>query len=193
MKKRDIFLDFTSVFDVTLRVIFFLFLFSHFDSEANKARTDEKVKEYDVAIHQAEERELSAKQMEEQLKNEIDTVMQANQRIGENAKEIIDFNQSGNIKILLKIDNGSWSIQIIKDGDLLDTILPGTTFERDLKKAFDEAGYNTDSTIFCDFIFDGSQVGSASAYRQIRKGLTETLSIYKHLYISETDLSVGGE
>ena len=36
MKKRDVILDFTSLLDVTLIVIFFFVLFSHLDSEENK-------------------------------------------------------------------------------------------------------------------------------------------------------------
>ena len=57
MKKRDVILDFTSLLDVTLIVIFFFVLFSHLDSQENKARTDAKVQELELEIKEAEDRE----------------------------------------------------------------------------------------------------------------------------------------
>ena len=71
MKKRDVILDFTSLLDVTLIVIFFFVLFSHLDSQENKARTDAKVQELEVAIQEAEDRESEADALAKQLENEI--------------------------------------------------------------------------------------------------------------------------
>ncbi|MGO5020539.1 hypothetical protein ACTQ32_12145 [Roseburia faecis] len=71
MRKRDIVLDFTSLLDVTLIVIFFFVLFSHLDEQENKARTESKVQELEVAIQEAEDRESEADKLIEQLENEI--------------------------------------------------------------------------------------------------------------------------
>ena len=60
MKKRDVILDFTSLLDVTLIVIFFFVIFSHLDTEDNRAKTEAKVAELETAIEEAEEREAAA-------------------------------------------------------------------------------------------------------------------------------------
>ena len=72
MKKRDVILDFTSLLDVTLIVIFFFVIFSHLDTEDNRAKTEAKVAELETAIEEAEEREASAEELITQLEKEID-------------------------------------------------------------------------------------------------------------------------
>ena len=97
MKRRDVILDFTSLLDVTLIVIFFFVIFSNLDSQANKARTDAKVQELDAAVQQAENREANAKELEEQLQKDIDTVKESDVRRGANTKEILVFNKDENV------------------------------------------------------------------------------------------------
>ncbi len=190
MKRREIILDFTSLLDVTLIVIFFFVLFSHLDSQANRARTDEKINELNVAIQQAEMRESKADALEEQLQKEIKIVTESGKRQGEDAKGLIDFNRGDNIKLILKMESRSWDIQIVKDEKLLTTIPEGDNFDIKLKSIFGKT-YTVDNSIFCDFIYDGSERGTAAAYRRIRKSLSLVANDYKHLYISETNLAVG--
>ena len=190
-RRRDIILDFTSLLDVTLIVIFFFVIFSNLDSQANKARTDAKVHELESAVQQAENREANAKELEEQLQQEIETVKESNIRRGSNTSEILVFNKNENIKIILDMKSGSWSARIICNQKLMDTIRKGDSFNEKLKQALAEAGYTNNDTIFCDFVFDGAESGSYSAYRMIGDGLKAAQADYKYLYVSETDLSVG--
>lgn len=191
MKRRDVILDFTSLLDVTLIVIFFFVIFSNLDSQANKARTDAKVQELESAVQQAENREANAKELEEQLQQEIDTVKESNRRWGLNTSEILAFENSKNAKVILDIEPGSWSARIICNEKLMETVHKGDSFNEKLKQALTEAGYTNNDTIFCDFVFDGAESGSYSAYSMIDEGLKAAQSDYKYLYVSETDLSVG--
>lgn len=191
MKRRNIILDFTSLLDVTLIVIFFFVIFSNLDSQANKARTDEKIHELEIAVQQAENRETSAKKLEEQLKEEIASVKETNIRGGSNASEILEFNNDENIKIVLDMESGSWSARIICNKQLMETVNKGDSFSEKLNQALSAAGYTKNDTIFCDFVFDGSEPGSHSAYRMIGSGLNSVRTDYRYLYVSETDLSIG--
>ena len=191
MKRRDIILDFTSLLDVTLIVIFFFVIFSNLDSQANKARTDEKVHELERAVHQAEDREANAKELEEQLQKEIDTVKESDIRRGENADGIIAFDKNENIKIILDMEPDAWSIRIIGNKEVIATASDKDSVDERIKMALDGAGYTNDDTIFCDFVFDGSRLGSYSAYRRIKNALSTLQKNYKYLYVSETDLSIG--
>lgn len=193
MKKRDVILDFTSLLDVTLIVIFFFVIFSHLDTEENRARTEAKVAELETAIEEAEEREASAEELIAQLEKEIDIVRDSSERQASNVEEILEYGKSGNIKIILLMQDGGWLIRVNCKEEVLAEISSDSDVGTELIAAIESAGYSEEDTIFCDFVFDGSLPGTASAYRKITKGLDDVEEIYRYLYYSETDLSIGEE
>lgn len=191
MKKRDVILDFTSLLDVTLIVIFFFVLFSHLDSQENKLRTEEKVHALEVSIQEAEKREQEAAELIEQLENEILIVEEYSSRQAANVSEMLEFNRSENIKLILDMDSDAWSIRVVKGPTVVSTI-PGTEdISTEIINTLKTAGYDATKTIFCDFVFDGSLPGTASAYRKIKREVEYISQEYRYFYISETDLSIG--
>ena len=192
MKKRDVILDFTSLLDVTLIVIFFFVLFSHLDSQENKTRTDTKLQELEVAIKEAEDREVEADVLAKQLENEISIVKEYNDRQALNVSEILAFNRSENVKMILDMDTETWSVRIVKGDSVISTEIGSDNIGPDLKIALSNAGYENTETIFCDLVFDGNLPGTASAYRIIKKGIEDISNEYRYFYSSETDLSIGG-
>lgn len=193
MRNRDVILDFTSLLDVTLIIIFFFVIFSHFDEQENKARTDAKVQELQEAVQEAEQREMEAEELKNQLENEIQIVQESDERQAWNVVEMLEFNRSGNIKMILDMNDGSWSVRIVKGDEVVTTVQGKDDIGEALMEALEKTGYDDTKTIFCDFVFDGSLPGTASAYRKISKGIQDTAKEYKYFYTSETDLSVGGE
>ena len=193
MKKRDVILDFTSLLDVTLIVIFFFVLFSHLDSQENKNRTDTKVQELEIAIQNAEAREEEANELAKQLESEISIVKEYSDRQSSNVSEMLEFNRSENVKIILDMNSDDWSVRVIKGDSVISTVIGSDDIGVELKKALVDAGYDNTKTIFCDFVFDGSLPGTASAYRKVKKGIEDVSNEYKYFYSSETDLSIGGE
>ena len=191
MKKRDIILDFTSLLDVTLIVIFFFVLFSHLDGQANKARTDEKIQELETAVQQAETREAKAKELEENLQKDLNTVKESNKRQGANINEIISFRSSDNLKLLLDVESDLWKVRIIKNNEMIDIISDSDSFDEKLIKVFEDAGLTNDDTILCDFVYNGEIPGTHAAYKKVKNGLAAVQHDYNFLYISETDLSIG--
>ena len=67
MKKKDILLDFTSLLDVTLILIFFFVIFSHFDNVQSTAQIEDKESKLESQINDAAERESQAHELKEQL------------------------------------------------------------------------------------------------------------------------------
>lgn len=193
MKKRDVILDFTSLLDVTLIVIFFFVLFSHLDSQENKNRTDTKIQELEIAVQNAEAREEEANELAKQLESEISIVKEYSDRQASNVSEMLEFNRSENVKIILDMNSDDWSVRVIKGDSVISTVIGSDDIGVELKKALVDAGYDNTKTIFCDFVFDGSLPGTASAYRKVKKGIEDVSNEYKYFYSSETDLSIGGE
>ena len=149
MKKRDVILDFTSLLDVTLIVIFFFVLFSHLDEQENKARTDAKVQEMQVAIQEAEDRESDANELVNQLEEELEIVQEYSDRQASNVFEMLEFNKSENIKIILDMDTSSWSVRVIKADTVIAVIDGKDNIGDDVMNALSAAGYDNSKTIFC--------------------------------------------
>ena len=189
MKRRDIILDFTSLLDVTLILIFFFVVFGHLDSEENRIRTDKKIMELNTAVMEAELREEEADRLADKLEDEIRLVTEASERNGSNVSELLSYNRNQNLKIILDMKEEGWAIRMIVDEDVTAEIDGKENLTEDMMKFITDAGYDTGDTILCDLIYDGSMAGSRLAYKTITDGLNELSEQYRYLYISETDLS----
>lgn len=192
MKKWNVILDFTSLLDVTLIIIFFFIICSYYEGEENKNRTNEAVKSYEIAIKDAEKREEDASLLAEQLEQEIEIVQASDERQAQNAKEILEYNRGGNVKIILDMRETGWSVRVIRNSEVIAVVDKEEQLELKLVEVLKGAGYAKEDTIFCEFILDGSLPGTASAYRELQTGFEELSKTFKYLYISETDISIGG-
>lgn len=190
-KKMDIVLDFTSLLDVTLILIFFFILFSHFESENNAARTDEKVNELNEMIEEAKDREAYANELAEQLQKDLNILREYDSQGASNVEEMMEYAKSSNLKFLLEINEDDWILRIAHDNKLIAEIVNGENMGSEIQKILSDMEYGEQDTIFCDFIFDGSLPGTRMAYKEIMRGIQEVRKKYKNFYYSETDLSVG--
>jgi len=193
MNKRDIFLDFTSLLDVTLIVIFFFVIFSHLDSEENKNATEQKLDEMQQAIAEAESKEFEANELIEQLENEIDMVRDSDENEAEILEEMIEYSRSANIKIIVSVNDDGWSARVSYKEEVVAVLDEDSDIEAEITKILDDAGYDENSTIFCDFIYDGSVPKTNKAYRRITKAIDNLTKDYENLFCSKTDLSIGKE
>ena len=191
MRKRDIMLDFTSLLDVTLIVIFFFVIFSHLDGEQDKARIEEEIQNLEEQKQEAEFAKDEAEELKQQLEEEIELVQESGDRYANNILEMLEFNNSDNLKIILDIKDDSWEIRLSHADDSIAYIENSDNLTDDILKVMEDAGYDAESTIFCDFIYDGSIGGTNKACKKINACLDEISDVYTFFYVSETDLSVG--
>lgn len=193
MKKKDILLDFTSLLDVTLILIFFFVIFSHFDNVQSTAQIEDKESKLESQINVAAERESQAQELKEQLEYEIGIVQDADDRAKDNVEEILEFTKGTNLKLILEMQDGKWTLVVSSKNEVISRIAAGDDVEARLADALESADYAYGDTILCDFVYNGSQAGTVSAYRKITKAMEAIQEEYKYLYYSETDLSVGEE
>ena len=193
MKKKDILLDFTSLLDVTLILIFFFVIFSHFDNVQSTAQIEDKESKLESQINDAAERESQAQELKEQLEYEIGIVQDADDRAQDNVEEILEFTKGTKLKLILEMQDGKWTLVVSSKNEVISRIAAGDDVEARLADALESADYAYGDTILCDFVYNGSQAGTVSAYRKITKAMESVQEEYKYLYYSETDLSVGEE
>lgn len=191
-KKKDLILDFTSLLDVVMLLLFFFIIFSRFDvtraeTEADNAKTEAEA-QVAIAESQAQEKIEEAKkskeqydilveensELQDQLEHEINIV---NQVTPDEAKEIITFNRGNNLKLIL-VEQSDPSIPMMLRAVLKQKVIGecyvtehydseeyqqnNLTGER-LVSWMNENGIKKDSVVMCDLVYSSQDIGSGKA------------------------------
>lgn len=201
MNKREIILDFTSLLDVIMIILFFFILFSHLETEDAKAalqtaeqnaiereaQADQKNEELDKLLEEANRKE-------QQATEKLNEAELAGERQGENVEGITDFSRNLNIRVKLKMISGSskWNLLVFKGEQQIAEIPKGNvnSMSQSFLKALSDAGCAKDDTLLCVYVYDAAQAGTASADRDIQKVFDEVKGQYKHFFYSELDTSL---
>lgn len=201
MNKREIILDFTSLLDVIMIILFFFILFSHLETVDEKAKAqaqhDEAIALNELAEQKLEEADKlfeEAMQKEQQAEEKLDEAELAGERQGENVEGITDFSRNLNIRVKLKMISGSsnWSLLVYKGEQQIAEIPKGNinSMSQSFLNALSDAGCASDDTLLCVYVYDAAQAGTASADRDIQKVFDEVKEQYKHFFYSELDTSL---
>ncbi len=181
MKKKEIFLDFTPLLDITLIILFFFILFSSMEVVDQKEKLDQQNEKIRA--------ELAGK--EDQLNDALAMIETEDSRRASNIQAMIDFNRGFNLKLILDMNDNTPSIRVLRGDEAVTTLHTTENLAALLSQALAQSGYSANDTIFCDFILDGSQPGTAATYRSIKKELSQLKRQYPYFYDSETDTSTG--
>ena len=202
-RKKDILLDFTSLLDVTMIILFFFLLFSRMDVEKAEAELSSVMDEYHSmeADLMETEQELQAQidglsswadelaGREDELAFQQQLLAEQDAQAAANLEALSDFSKSKNLKIRIEHDDADWIVKIER-GDEEATIMDsgmvnGEQFGNKLKSL----GFEPTDTILCIFVYEGNLPGSRSAYNTVSDALRVLKGEYTHLYISEMDVS----
>lgn len=193
--RRDIILDFTSLLDVIMIILFYFILFSHFEvSEAKKEMEDAK-NDAETAVSQADERERLASDQyqkslaaETKVQQELDRLRDQAERSVYDYSAMQEFESGSNLKMHLVLKRGVWQLYIFR-GETGGAVALDGQLTESLRRAFVTLGYTEDSTILCDFAFDADEPGTKTAYEALNDAFLVLRREYRYLYISENDES----
>lgn len=202
MNKREIILDFTSLLDVIMIILFFFIIFSHLETEDEKIALQAELQNA-IALEEQAEQKLEyaenlleeAQQMEQQAEEMLNEANLAGEHQGENVAGIVEFSRNMNIKIKLKMADGgnSWSLLVWKVEDQMTEIQKEhiNTMGQKLVNAMSDMGCGKDDTLLCTYMYDASQAGTASADRDVQRVFDVVKGHYQHFFCSEIDTSLG--
>ena len=172
MKKRQIILDFTSLLDVIMIILFFFIIFSSLETDNLKKDLEDK---------------------QQQVSAELEEADSAVDRSGENTDAIMDFSENKNLKLHLDMsgENG-WTLKFAKGEEIVKEIPKAdiSVMTDEVRELFKEQGYTADNTILIEFSYNATESGTTSAYLDTMKIINTMKSEYTHLFYSETDVSV---
>lgn len=190
LKKADIFVDFTSLLDVTLIIIFFFIMFSTMDTGT---KTKQAMAQAETMTEQAEEKLAQAEELQKQAEEEMKALEDADARRAQDVSAMIEFARGQNYKFIMKEEGGSWTMHIKKGDEEIDEFRVDNenALAEDIKSMLKEnGGVDNDMTVLCELHFDGAAAGSRKAYRITSLALEKVRRDYPHFYCSETDYSL---
>ena len=172
MKFREIILDFTSLLDVIMIILFWFVL--NYQNQAKQQITQAE-QAAAAAVAQAEAQQEQADALAEQAQQAIAIMEEGNPAQAENNKAIIEFANNENISLNLCPEEEGWYLKVCKGenqiGKISDRNPKGISSQ--LKKIFEEQGYAPDATMLCIFNYDGYAAGSDEAYAVVTQALRE--------------------
>lgn len=204
MNKREIILDFTSLLDVIMIILFFFILFSHIET-INAIEEKEKMQaEHSQVMEQAEQIKSEAEELlaDAEIKNKqadelLSEIEQSDSRKAYNIEGINEFSRGLNLRLNLNMNGGSgaWEIDVFCGDEFADSIQKNTPeiMSGSLADIVTEKGYTTEDTVLCVFTYNASESGTRSAYKATSEMLELFRSDYRHFFVSDTDISIEKE
>ena len=197
-------IEFTSLLDVIMIILFFFILFSHLETEDAKIAMQaaqqsavEREKQAALLLEDADKLLEEAMLKERQASEKLNEAELAGERQGENVEGITDFSRGLNIRVKLKMISGSseWSLLVYKGEQQTAEISKGEvgSMSQAFLNALSDMGCEKDDTLLCMYVYDAAQAGTASADRDAQRVFDEVKEQYEHFFYSELDTSLFAE
>ena len=180
MRRKDIHLDFTSLLDITLVLLFFFIMAGSFDITAAKAQLAQEK----TAVEQAEQ---AAMEKEAEYQEKIEMAVKLNEKNGQELRAIIEkYKNNKSLKFILNMEDGAHWKLTVKDGSTVIKVLDqNDDIDGAVCAIIEEARQGTSGVVLCDFIYNGDQFGSFAIHSRI----SDLLRSINNIYWSETDIS----
>ncbi len=203
--KREIILDFTSLLDVIMLILFFFVIFAQLDTNNAMDKAENLQAEAQQKQEQADEEWEKANKALQQAEEELKELQQANAL----AEAIIingaaDFDKALRLKLVLDGNRDDWtiSVQIAEEVDNEISYTTIGTIDDIRNRKFDdiasnfehiiiEHGYSKEDAFLCDLMYNSDDTGSRKAKDNTDNMLKcfQNAFGYKYLFASTTDLS----
>ncbi|MEE5992784.1 MAG: hypothetical protein V3G42_06025 [Oscillospiraceae bacterium] len=193
MKMKEIILDFTSLLDVMMIILFWFIINSRQQMQEQVNIAEQNAA---AAVALAEQQTSQAQSLQESAEN---LKLQAEQDFAamnpnaqtSNIQAIRDFHQ-GSIKVCLVMMTEGWKIEVYQGDEFIQSVSDRHSQQLgiELNRIFQSVGYAPDDTILCVFTFDSSESGTRSAYAEITEAFRLIQLGNKRFYYTEVDTAV---
>lgn len=193
MKVREVILDFTSLLDVMMIILFFFILFSKIDVDTATENANKAEASYNSMLEETEKEKLENQQEQEEWREkaseEWERLERADENAAKNQEALSAYNEGRGISFNLHdVEKGNiWTLSIIYGNKKLGEI--SSEEVRDLKEKLKEfinkAGYNTDDVIIGTLTFNGDEYGTEKAVPIVENAIMSIQREYKNLYFTK--------
>ena len=176
MKVREIILDFTSLLDVIMILLFWFIL--NYQQETTRIR-DQAAAAQEAAVQAqtiAEEREAAAQERLQTAEDALDAMDTINERQASILKAMLEYRQGRSLNLTLVSRKRYWYLDVsIGEDEYLGRIEDdhAESLGLELREMLQDAGIADDATVFCVLSYDSSEDGSRDAYHAVIRKLKE--------------------
>ena len=191
-KRREIILDFTSLLDVIMILLFFFILFSRIETIDAKSAAEQAQAQALAAAQEAETVRQEAEAARDAAYDLLDRAGNPKDSAAANLAGIDEFERGENLRLVLRMAQKSWNLEVFCEDTQLAEIARDSTADMaaSLSEILKQQGYTPDDALLCIFLYDGAQGGTAAAYREIHALFGQIRETYRYFYVTELDSSV---
>lgn len=202
MKFKEILLDFTSLLDVIMIILFWFILNYHnqtveIQNKANQMMNDAEsiVAEVDEKKAELDEREQELLEQQSEIESMLDEIKDADERKGANIAGLNEFQKGINLTAkLVREDDGKFILLIYKGNDLnselADEEIALSDFNADkFSMIIHKYEYEEDDAVLLELVYNNEEIGSNKAVGIIDDVLEEIKDEYPYLYVRKLKIS----
>ncbi len=196
MKVREIILDFTSLLDVIMIILFWFIL--NYQTETTKIREQAAAAEESARQAQivADAREEAAQERLQTAEDALEAMDTINERQASILKAMLEYRQGRSLNLTLVSRAQYWYLDVsIGDEEALGRIYSDDEkrLGLELNLMLSDAGFADDATIFCVLSFDSTEPGSRDAYSAVSRELRQIQLGNNQFSYTEIDRAVPEE
>ena len=190
MKLREIILDFTSLLDVTMIILFFFVLYSGIDAE----NATEKAKAAETSYTEMQEQnEKEQMEWRQKADEEWERILTADANAGKNQQALSAYNDGKGITFNLhEVEKGDvWTLSVLSGNKRIGEISSDESRElKDkLKEMLKKAGYSPEDVNISTLTFNGNDFGTEAAVPTVERAIMSIQREYKDLYFTTINIS----
>lgn len=189
-KYKDVVLDFTSLLDIILIILFFFILYSAFNVEKAELRAEEARSEYEGLSAELESERAG-------IQEEWDRLLALDENAARNQQALIAFNNGAMLSFNLQKEDSSdaWKLSATRrasagaEEERVGAILPGEDISGSILRIIGEAGFAEDDVVIVTFTYDGSVIGTHRLYVEIMKAFRDVQAARQNVYLTAINTS----
>ena len=197
MKNKDVILDFTSLLDIVLLILFFFILYSAFNVKESEQRAEEARVEYEQMLGTLEEEKAQLVEERTQIQEEWDRIRTLDENAVKNQQALLAFNNGYMLSFHLQKEDGKedWQIHVTRKGpasgeeERVGVILPGEDLYESILSVISSAGFTEDDVLIITFTYDGNVIGTHRLYAEIMQAFRDVQAVRKNVYLNAINLS----
>lgn len=185
MKIREIILDFTSLLDVIMIILFFFILFSTFEIEEATNMANQTKAEYETKVDEAEA-------VLAEYEREKDKLLSIDKNAVKNQEALLQYQgQILTINLYDKFDDDTLYINIKKGENKLDEFIytESVDMKTKLTDILKMTEFTNDDVIICNLTYNGDDLYSANAVKKIEKVVNDLQKEYENFYFAAINIS----
>ena len=189
MKVREIILDFTSLLDVIMIILFFFVLYSTIgNNEKTEKATNEANETIEYYNELIEKNEKEQEEWREETSKEVARIKSIDENAAASEEALSAFERGEFYKFSLEVAEKceDWTLEISFNEKQLDVIKSNENvyLKERIMNILKKSDFSIEKKYICILSYDGKQYGTANAFDDIKKAIDGIQREYPNLYFS---------